>query len=264
MSVDYTLMIKRIRNLEQVYVLFAESTRLPFIECDPEDYDDQVYMYAEEEAAKAAAAEYGERQMPLKAVKLEKKQMPVFFTSIHLFGANMLVFHDKVSVSRIPLDQVVKIDPKKAENNKNIPMNSSSLQLTVIYFIQELRRPNQKKDDMERIKRLQELEEEMTVDLIRSRFILAVYGTESSKEVKLPYIKTPGGDIFQPIFSDVWEFQKFQRNPEAKLKMAVVPFQKLLPSLMEQAKGFVLNPGGVNLILTREQLTTISKRFEEA
>ena len=45
--------------------------------------------------------------------------------------------------------------------------------------------------------------------------------------------------------------------------MVVVSFEKLLPSLMEQAKGFVLNPGGVNLILTREQLTAIAKRFEE-
>lgn len=263
MSVDYTLMIKRIQKLEQVYVLFAESTRLPFIECDQEDFDDQVYMYADEDAAKEAVKDYEKKQMPLKAVRLERKQMPVFFTSIHLLGANMLVFYDKVSVSRIPLNQVIKIDPKKNEDSK-IPAENSSLQLTIIYFIQELRRPGQKKDDMERMKRLQELEEEMTVDLIRSRFILPVNASGDNGEVKIPYIKTPAGDIFQPIFSDVWEFQKFQRNPEVKLKMAVAPFRKLLPSLVEQAKGYVLNPGGVNLILTREQLTAISKRFEEA
>ena len=44
--------------------------------------------------------------------------------------------------------------------------------------------------------------------------------------------------------------------------MAVAPFSKLLPSLMEQAKGFVLNPGGVNLILTREQLAVKIWGFE--
>lgn len=263
MSVDYTLMIKRIQKLEQVYVLFAESTRLPFIECDQEDFDDQVYIYADEDAAKEAVKDYEKKQMPLKAVKLERKQMPVFFTSIHLLGANMLVFYDKVSISRIPLSQVIKIAPKKNEDSK-IPAENSSLQLTIIYFIQELRRPGQKKDDMERMKRLQELEEEMTVDLIRSRFILPVNASQDNGEVKIPYIKTPTGDIFQPIFSDVWELQKFHRNPEVKLKMAVVPFEKLLPSLVEQAKGYVLNPGGVNLILTREQLTAISKRFGEA
>lgn len=262
MSVDYTLMIKKLQKLEQVYVLFAESTRLPFIECDPEDFDDQVYMYADQESAQDAVKAYGERQMPLKTIKLEKKQMLVLLTSIHLLGANMLVFHDKVSVSKIPLDQLIKMDPKASEN-KNIPMSNSSLQLTVVYFIQELRRTGQKKDDMERIKRLQELEEEMTVDLIRSQFILPVNAREDDKGVQIPYVKTPSGDIFQPVFSDVWEFRKFQRGPETKLKMVVVSFEKLLPSLMEQAKGFVLNPGGVNLILTREQLTAIAKRFEE-
>lgn len=262
MSVDYTLMIKRIQKLEQVYVLFAESTRLPFIECDQEDFDDQVYMYADEDSAEEAVKDYEKKQMPLKVIKLEKKQMPVFFTNIHLLGVNMLVFYDRVSVNRIPLDQVIRIDPKKS-GNKDIPMSNTSLQLTVIYFIQELRRPGQKKDDAERMKRLQELEEEMTVDLIRSRFILPVNQGEDNKEVKIPYIKTPAGDIFQPIFSDVWEFQKFQKNPEVKHKMAVIAFEKLLSSLAEQARGYVLNPGGVNLILTREQLTAISKRLAE-
>ena len=87
MSVDYTLMIKKLQKLEQVYVLFAESTRLPFIECDPEDFDDQVYMYADQESAQDAVKAYGERQMPLKTIKLEKKQMLVLLTSIHLLGA---------------------------------------------------------------------------------------------------------------------------------------------------------------------------------
>ena len=44
--------------------------------------------------------------------------------------------------------------------------------------------------------------------------------------------------------------------------MAAVPFDKMLPALIPQAKGFVLNPQGVNLILSREQLTAIAKRVE--
>ncbi len=262
MSVDYTLVIKRMQKMEQVYVLFAESTRLPFVECDPDNFDDQIHMYVEESAAQGAVKDYEEKQMPLRVVKVEKKQMPAFLTSIHLMGVNLLVFYETMSVSRIPLGQIINVDPKKMEH-KNIPLNNASLQLTVIYFIQELRRPGQRKDDEERIKRLQELEEEMTVDLVRSRFIMPVSASEDNGSVTIPYIKTPSGDMFQPIFSDMWEFQKFQRNPDRKFKMAVVPFSKLLSSLAQQAKGFVLNPGGVNLILTREQLAAISKRFEE-
>lgn len=85
----------------------------------------------------------------------------------------MLVFEDEGGVTRMPLDEIARLDPKVAEK-KEVPMLNTALQLTVIYFIQELRRPNQKKDDMVRMKRLQELEEEMIADLVRSRFILAV------------------------------------------------------------------------------------------
>lgn len=271
MAIDYTFMAKRIQNLEVAYVLFAVSTKQPFIECDPEDFDDQVYLFAEEEAAKEAAKAYGEKQMPLAVVKVGKKQMPMFFTSLPLLGVNMLVFHDGAGTSHVPVDQIVKLDPKVNEK-KDIPFINASLQLTVIYFNQELRRPNQKKDDKERMKRLQELEEEMIANLVRSRFILAIDVTNVQGEfdpkkpnpgIQIPYVKTPNGDIFQPIFSDVWEFQKFQKNPNAKLRMAAVPFKGLLPALVNQAKGFVLNPNGVNLILSREQLAAIAKRFEE-
>ena len=161
------------------------------------------------------------------------------------------------------------LDPKVAEK-KEVPMLNTALQLTVIYFIQELRRPNQKKDDMVRMKRLQELEEEMIADLVRSRFILAVDFSKVEGEiepgktnpnVQVPVVKAPNGDAFQPIFTDVWEFQKFHKNPEVKLRMAPIEFKGLLGALVPQAKGFVLNPNGVNLILSREQLTAITKKF---
>lgn len=54
---------------------------------------------------------------------------------------------------------------------------------------------------------------------------------------------------------------KFHKNPEVKLRMAPIEFKGLLGALVPQAKGFVLNPNGVNLILSREQLTAITKKF---
>ena len=86
-------------------------------------------------------------------------------------------------MTRMPLDEIARLDPKVAEK-KEVPMLNTALQLTVIYFIQELRRPNQKKDDMVRMKRLQELEEEMIADLVRSRFILAVDFSKVEGEIE--------------------------------------------------------------------------------
>ena len=45
MAIDYTLTVKKIHSLEKIYVLFSASTRMPFVECDPEEFDDQIYIF---------------------------------------------------------------------------------------------------------------------------------------------------------------------------------------------------------------------------
>lgn len=270
MAIDDTL-AKKIQNLETVYVLIAASTRLPFVECDPETFDDQVHLYAEEEGLKKALQEYAQQQIPLVTAKIEQPQRRIFLTSLHLIGVNMLVFHEGFDVSRIPLDEIAAMDPKFAEK-KDLPLVNAALQLTTIYFLQELRRPNQNRADQERTRHLQELEEEMMANLSRSNFILMLDASKVQKEpdpnspgsgIQIPCVKAPNGDMFQPIFSDVWEFQKFQQNPNSKMQMAAVPFRSLANMLTNPAKGFVLNPSGINLILTREYLAAIAQRFAE-
>ena len=260
MAIDYTLTVKKIHSLEKIYVLFSASTRMPFVECDPEEFDDQIYIFANEELATAAAKAYAEKQMPTGVIPMEKSQYLAFFGSLHLIGVNMLVFEDEGGVTRMPLDEIARLDPKVAEK-KEVPMLNTALQLTVIYFIQELRRPNQKKDDMVRMKRLQELEEEMIADLVRSRFILAVDFSKVEGEiepgktnpnVQVPVVKAPNGDAFQPIFTDVIEFQRFNR--EKKFRPVVVDALKLAQVLPEEAKGIVLNPLGVNMPLTVQKV----------
>ena len=63
MAIDYTLTVKKIHSLEKIYVLFSASTRMPFVECDPEEFDDQIYIFANEELATAAAKAYAEKQI---------------------------------------------------------------------------------------------------------------------------------------------------------------------------------------------------------
>ena len=55
MSVDYRLMIKNLQEMETLFVAFSQTTRMPYVECDEETFDDQVYLFAEEEEAKSWA-----------------------------------------------------------------------------------------------------------------------------------------------------------------------------------------------------------------
>ena len=79
---------------------------------------------------------------------------------------------------------------------------------------------------------------------------------EEPKKINIPYLKNKEGQILQPVFSDIMEFEKFARGK--KLRLAKLPFDKLPTVLIEQAEALVINPMGFNLILNRDQLKKIN------
>ena len=144
------------------------------------------------------------------------------------------------------------------------PLFNSTLQLSGIYFMQELRRPVKKEER----KNMRELEEELIANLLKSDFLIAMdKDPEDPHKVNIPFL------TFQPVncrpalncnicsvisFSDIMEFEKFAKGK--KLRAARVPFAKLPDVLIPQAKAMVVNPMGINLILDKEQLNKILKR----
>ena len=42
----------QLRMTEALYVLMSDFTRMPFVECSEENYDDEVFVYFQEEDAK--------------------------------------------------------------------------------------------------------------------------------------------------------------------------------------------------------------------
>lgn len=51
MGVDKSDVLKKMREAEAIYVLMSDCTRMPFVVCDPETYDDQVLIFFSEEEA---------------------------------------------------------------------------------------------------------------------------------------------------------------------------------------------------------------------
>ena len=106
-------------------------------------------------------------------------------------------------------------------------------------------------------KNLRALEEELIANLKKSHFLVAMERSEEEpKKINIPYLKNKEGQILQPVFTDVMEFEKFARGRN-KLRLAKIPFNKLPEILMQQAEGIVFNPQGINLILNREQFKKI-------
>ena len=45
MSVDKNSVLKKLRESDAIYVLMSDCTRMPFVVCDPETYDDEVFVF---------------------------------------------------------------------------------------------------------------------------------------------------------------------------------------------------------------------------
>ena len=238
MTVDNSFTMKKFQSMEIIYVTFSQITKLPYVECDPETFDDQVYMFTEEEAAKEFAKSYVEKNTPLLTVKVLRKQMPNFYMGLYAEGVNMVIFHEGDQTRRIELEQIFPKPDMEKMNKQHLPVLNPGVQLTVVYFLQELRKPNQRRDDAERMQHLRELEEEMLVNLMRSKFILAIDISQVQGEfdpanpgpdVRIPYIKNQNEDIFQPLFSDIGEFQKFRPAGKTPSGSHPVPAPSAVP-----------------------------------
>ena len=91
MSADKSDILKKMRESEAIYVLMSDCTRLPFVVCDPETYDDEVFIFFSEQDAMQAGQEYIKENQPLKIFKIENKYMLSFYSSLFPIGVNCMV-----------------------------------------------------------------------------------------------------------------------------------------------------------------------------
>ena len=245
--------IKELQTRDEIFVAYSQATKLPYVICDQESFNDQVWVFATEEEIKAFGKKKLEDKILLMGMKYEKKDYPRFYGTLYAIGVNSVVWVDGENQIEVELTRIARqADFSKLEPSKQ-PLFNSTLQLSGIYFMQELRRPVEKEEH----KNLRALEEELIANIKKSQFLVAMERSEEEpKKINIPYLKNKDGQILQPVFSDIMEFEKFARGK--KLRLAKIPFDKLPTILIEQAEALVINPMGFNLILNRDQLKKIN------
>lgn len=253
--------IKKIQTLPEVFTIFSRAVRQPFVICDPESFNDQVWVFEEKEELEEKAKPFAEKKNPVAAIKVENKSFLSFYTTLYTLGVNSVVFYPKgANAVELDLEEIVKKPDFSNLPEEKRPLMNPQLQLCGIYFMQEFRRgvPIEEKEN------IVELEEELAANLVKSKYLLAVQKKEENapdqKNVQIPFIKNKEGDIFQPVFTDPEEFRKFNR--ENKLQALLVSFDGLEKLLIPAAKGVVVNPQGFNLIVPKENLKNLKMRFE--
>ena len=244
--------IKELQNRETVFVAYSQATKLPYVKCDEETYNDQAWIFSTEEGIKEFGKKMLEEKVLLMGMKFTKKDYPRLYGTFYAIGVNTVVWVDGEDKIEIDLPDVAKqADMSKIEPAKR-PLLNPTLELSGIYFMQELRRPVEK----DQHGNLRELEEELIVNLKKSEYLVAMnVDPEDPKKINIPYLKNKKEEILQPVFTDVMELEKFTKGQ--KLRIAKVPFAKLPELLIDKAMAYAVNPLGFNLVLNREQLNKI-------
>ena len=239
-----------LRNPGELYVIMSAVTKLPFVKCDEETFDDEIFLYYRAEDAKERVQELLKEKYFTAVAKLEEKQLLPFYTSLYAIGVNCLAvnYGTDTQISIQLSELVVRKNPDQLPEGKMLVENPA-LHLTAIYFMQEMRRQEKPQPTEE----LKELQEELLAHYSKGTFIMAI-----QEDKQIPVLKQKNGDIYQPIFTDMLEFQKFAKGQ--KMRTVVIPAAKIPDILVCSAKGVVINPLGVNVQL---QVTRRKKQETE-
>ena len=238
---DKQQVLNNLRNAKEIYVIMSLCTRMPYVVCDKETFDDEVLIYFTEEDIKREGKRLIDEKIPVQIAKVEDKQMLQFYANLSTMGVNCLMIDQYMeSACRVQLPELVSrpgaVKNGTPEDEKKTWIENPSLHLTSLYFMQEIRR--QKLETMPQ--ELKEMQEEILADFTRGTYITAF-----QEENGVPLLKQKNGDAFQPIFTDIIEFNKF--NAKGQFKAIAIPANNIPKVLVKDAKGVVINPFGVNL-----------------
>ncbi|MGN0400387.1 MAG: SseB family protein [Blautia sp.] len=247
--------LQKLQKMEAFYVLFSRGTNNPFIICDPESYNDQVWIFEENKDLEEMAKPLIENKNALAAIKVENKSFLHFFTTLISIGVNAVMFVEKDRKTEFDLEEIIRKPDYSNLPEKERPLLNPEMQISAIYFMQELRRGVK----LEEKPTLKDLEEEMAANLVKSKFLLAVEAGKEGEQMQVPYIKDKDGNIFQPVFTDPGEFSKF--NGKKKFRAVMVEFKNMKKVVIPDAVGIVVNPQGFNLIVKKDKFDSLLQRF---
>ena len=63
-------------------LLIQEPLSLPFVMCDPETFDDEVFLYEKEEDIKREGQRFLDQKIPLQIAKSDNKQFLHFYSNL--------------------------------------------------------------------------------------------------------------------------------------------------------------------------------------
>ena len=260
--VDHTFLVKRIFNMDHLYTICSASTRRPFAVCTEDTFEDQFFLYTDKEIMEEKGKELTEKKYATRGVEIPKENngRRKFFVDAYSMGFTQISFNDESGETLLTLKEIVDVeaDMKKLPQ-KQRPMMNQALQITSLYFVQELNRQIPKEENPA----MNDLVDELEHNLAQATFIVA--GTESKDparrgQIGLVNIQDKEGNKYIPIFSDAMEFVAFPN--QNKHRGFPTNLKKIVTALNGETTALMLNPASIQLRMPKKLVERINQRAE--
>ena len=231
---------------KELYLLTSDYTKVAYVVCDPETFDDEVFLFDSEEGAKKAQEEWQEKGEAVSIRKVEAKEYLNVFLEFMLEGVNTVVVSSKGKPVSVPLGELIKKKPEKEQPKGKKLAENPALCISLIYYLQEARKGGEIKD----LKRLSEMEEEVLHHLAAGQFLMPAQAQEGGEQTagRMMLLKISNGDTAFPLFTDTIAFGK--TAPAAKTLLFPADLKKLVTGkLPDEIKGVMINPGSFSFYL---------------
>ena len=86
--------VKEIQARDSIFVAYSQVTKLPYVTCAEETYNDQAWFFAEEETLKEFGKKKLDDKILLMGMKYEKKDFPRMYGLLYAVGVNSLVWNN--------------------------------------------------------------------------------------------------------------------------------------------------------------------------
>lgn len=244
---------------KEIYMLYSTLTKLPYVECDSETFDDLVLVYGSKGDAESAVKNFEEKGIPVYIQNIPNKMFHKSFFELYLMGVNALRTgeHEIIQLTNL----VPKPDYSRLPEEKQPILNPEFL-LTAVYICQEERRPDAKKDTEE----IKQMKEELFAHLKESRLAMPVLVLEEesdSNKIHFPIVTLQNGERYCPVFTDIQTARDFEEKEDSRLKESgekrpqykymKMYFDKIIQALPQQLQGVIINPNTINLMMRKTQ-----------
>ena len=262
--------IKGFPNREAIYVIYSKLTRLPYIVCNEQTFDDEVTIYTDRMMAEESAANLENEGRPSFALRVprENNNYLRLFSEFYAYGVNAIQIYTEDDSEQFQISELVKKRDFSELPEKQRPLDNPTLQISMIYYMQEIRRQKEKIDNQ----LSRDLSEEMFANIMRAKyyFTFRVQQIDGADKTQLSLMRMRDGKSWFPVYTDPLELNKFvatQKGAEIgkDIKVDIITFDKLSSIPMPpESNGVLINPLGISVPLPLELMKHLMESRKQA